>query len=157
MKKIEAYKNEYGDIVVSRDSFEMLLSCLDNQKFINNPVLNGDYLSTSKEDRYKTQREMQETIDFYNTSFRDILHDQYEVSVDKNQRSLRKKFAKTSQSYLPWTSFDLDKIQKHFTENLKRSLSTDYIDLRITEKDNQNNFRDWANEEIKKVQDILND
>jgi len=36
MIKIEAKKDGKGNIIITEDSFEMLLACIDNQKFINN-------------------------------------------------------------------------------------------------------------------------
>lgn len=32
--KVDAIKDGQGNVVISEDSFEMLLNCLDNQKFI---------------------------------------------------------------------------------------------------------------------------
>ena len=78
MVKLDAIK-ENGNIIISEDSFEHLLACLDNQKFaheINADALTGDYK--------KTQREIQEVIDDFNRQCRKLLHS----GQDKNDQSV---------------------------------------------------------------------
>ena len=72
--KVEAIKDGKGNIVITEDSFEMLLACLDNQKFINDTPQNGDSLSVGETVYKTTQQNIQETIDNYNRQCRDILN-----------------------------------------------------------------------------------
>jgi len=72
--KVDAYKDGKGNIVITEDSFEMLLACLDNQKFINESPQNGDSISVGEEKYKSTQTEIQEAIDDYNRECRRILH-----------------------------------------------------------------------------------
>ena len=39
--KLEAKKDGKGNVVISEDSFEMVLACLDNQKFVGEQPQNG--------------------------------------------------------------------------------------------------------------------
>jgi len=55
----------------------MLLSCLDNQKFIGEAPQNCDNISVVKTEYYKTQSDMQEIINKYNIECRKILHQSY--------------------------------------------------------------------------------
>ena len=68
MVELDATK-EGGRISMSEDSFEYLLNCLDNQKFIRD--INADALTC---DYKKTQREIQEAIDNFNRQCRELLH-----------------------------------------------------------------------------------
>jgi hypothetical protein len=66
--KLEAYRIPNA-IVITNDSFEYLLNCLDNQKFVhevNADGLEGDYK--------KNQKEMQDAIDNFNIQCRELLH-----------------------------------------------------------------------------------
>ena len=65
MIKIEAKKDGKGNIIISENSFEMLLACLDNQKFINEPPPNGDALSLEYDEYRKIQKDNQDAIDYY--------------------------------------------------------------------------------------------
>ena len=68
MVKLEG-KKENDKIILSENSFEHLLNCLDNQKFIE--VINADALSCD----YKTiQKENQLAIDDFNKQCRELLH-----------------------------------------------------------------------------------
>lgn len=64
MVKLEARK-ENGQIIISEDSFEHLLNCLDNQKFIDD--VNADALTC---DYKSVQRENQAAIDDFNRQCR---------------------------------------------------------------------------------------
>ena len=68
MVKLEA-KKEDDNVVISEDSFEHLLNCLDNQKFIDD--VNADATTC---DYKKVQRENQEAIDHFNRQCRVLLH-----------------------------------------------------------------------------------
>jgi hypothetical protein len=67
--KLDAFR-ENGRISISENSFEHLLSCLDNQKFIND--INADGLT---EDYKLIQKQSQEAIDDFNRQCRVFLHD----------------------------------------------------------------------------------
>ena len=66
MVKLDAFKKD-GRVNVSEDSFEHLLNCLDNQKFINE--INADALTC---DYKKIQKENQEHIDDFNRQCRKV-------------------------------------------------------------------------------------
>jgi len=68
MVELEA-KKEGSVILISEDSFEHLLSCLDNQKFIND--INADALTG---DYKKTQEQNQAAIDDFNRQCRELLN-----------------------------------------------------------------------------------
>lgn len=69
MVKLDAFKD--GDrISISEGSFEHLLNCLDNQKFVHN--INADSLTC---DYRRVQKETQAAIDDFNRQCRALLHD----------------------------------------------------------------------------------
>ncbi len=61
--KLKAVK-ENGNIIISEDSFEHLLNCLDNQKFMSLPDVQSD----------RTIESMQDPIDDFNRQCRNLLH-----------------------------------------------------------------------------------
>ena len=65
--KLDATKKD-GFVVISEDSFEHLLNCLDNQKFIRE--INADATTC---DYIKVQEESQEAIDDFNRQCRELL------------------------------------------------------------------------------------
>jgi hypothetical protein len=69
MVNLEAHKMKDFDgsimIVISEDSFEHLLNCLDNQKFIPLPEQQSEFEKT----------EMQAYIDDFNHQCRELLHE----------------------------------------------------------------------------------
>lgn len=71
--KIKA-KKEGNNIIIHKDSFEMILIALCNQKFINELPPNGDALSMGKKKYDKTQKDMQECVDGIYHQCMDILH-----------------------------------------------------------------------------------
>ncbi len=83
MVKLEARKKD-GNIIISEDSFEHLLSCLDNQKFVGEFPVNGDSISVGKDKYYKVQNEIQQAIDDFNRQCRDLLHSKDVVVVSSN-------------------------------------------------------------------------
>ncbi len=74
MMKLKMHKDGKGNIVISEDSFEMILACLDNQKFINETPQNGDSIVVGKSKYNKAQKDIQNAIDFYNRECRKVLH-----------------------------------------------------------------------------------
>ncbi len=68
MVKLEA-KKVGNDIVISQRSFEHLLNCLDNQKFIND--VNADALSPDT-DYKQIQEDNQKAIDDFNRQCRKV-------------------------------------------------------------------------------------
>ncbi len=76
MVKLEA-KKVGGNIVISEDSFEHLLNCLDNQKFVGEAPPNGDAMSMAINDP-KGYRQIhidnQKAIDDFNRQCRHVLH-----------------------------------------------------------------------------------
>lgn len=72
--KLEAAKDGEGNIIISENSFEMLLACLDNQKFIHEAPQNGDSISVGENEYKQTQESIQAIIDKYNRACRDVLH-----------------------------------------------------------------------------------
>lgn len=70
MVKLEARATE-KNIIISKDSFDHLLSCLDNQKFIND--VNADALdSMSTNQIHSVQDEIQAAIDDFNRQCRKV-------------------------------------------------------------------------------------
>lgn len=74
MVKLEAKKDGKGQIIISEDSFEHLLSCLDNQKFVGESPPNGDALAMGEKEYNKVQDENQACIDDFNRQCRNLLH-----------------------------------------------------------------------------------
>lgn len=73
MVQLEARATE-TDIIISKDSFEHLLNCLDNQKYAGE--VNADALdSLSTEDIHDVQDNIQTAIDDFNRQCRQVLHD----------------------------------------------------------------------------------
>ena len=72
-KDLEAKTTE-TDVIISKDSFEHLLNCLDNQKFIRE--VNADAVgSMSAEEIHGVQDNAQAVIDDFNRQCRNILRD----------------------------------------------------------------------------------
>jgi len=74
MVKLEAKKDGKGNIIISENSFEHLLSCLDNQKFVWESPPNGDAMSMDKDEYNKIHQDIQDTIDDFNKQCRSLLH-----------------------------------------------------------------------------------
>ncbi len=72
MVKLEASTTE-KDVIISKDSFEHLLNCLDNQKYIRD--VNADALDDmSVEEIHDVQDDMQSAIDNFNRQCRILLN-----------------------------------------------------------------------------------
>jgi hypothetical protein len=113
--KIEAKKDGKGNIVISEDSFEMVLACLDNQKFIGEQPQNGDSISEGEDDYWKIQEDNQKAIDYYNRECRKILHQKYIFSTDESGYFLIKKY-EYQEEITPWTSKDVELIYELFKD-----------------------------------------
>ncbi len=70
MVKLEARK-ENGEIIISEDSFEHLLNCLDNQKFIHD--VNADGMSLGIKKVREIQAKNQAYIDDFSRQCRKLL------------------------------------------------------------------------------------
>lgn len=115
--ELKAIKDGNGNIVITEDSFEMLLTCLDNQKFINEGPQNGDSLAVGKEQYNKTQEEIQTTIDKYNLSGRKILNQKYTISTVEESYFLVKKY-EHQDAITPWTSEDVGLVYELFKDTI---------------------------------------
>ena len=72
MVKIVAYRKG-SNIIIEDDSFEHLLNCLDNQKFVGESPPCGDAMALSTESYNAIQEEIQAAIDDCRKQCRDIL------------------------------------------------------------------------------------
>ncbi len=78
MVELEA-KISGNDIIISQDSFEHLLNCLDNQKFVGEGPCNGDSVAVGKAEYYKVQNDIQTAIDDFNRQCRNLLLEDWEI------------------------------------------------------------------------------
>lgn len=69
MVKLQA-KSTKTDIIISKDSFEHLLNCLDNQKYIKE--INADALEMNVEEIHSIQDDMQAAIDDFGRQCRKV-------------------------------------------------------------------------------------
>ena len=115
MKKIEAKKDGKGNIIISEDSLEMILACLDNQKFVGEQPQNGDSLSVDKDVYWKGQRDIQNTIDHYNRECRKILHQKYVLRTESDGYFLAKKYEHQEED-TEWTGEDVGLVYELFKD-----------------------------------------
>jgi len=113
--KVEAIKDGKGNVVITEDSFEMLLSCLDNQKYVGEAPQNGDSISVGKDEYYKTQKDIQDVIDFYNRECRKILHQKYIFNTEESGYFLTKKY-EHQEKITPWTGEDVGLVYELFKD-----------------------------------------
>lgn len=173
-------KDGKGNIIISEDSFELLLSCLDNQKFINETPQNGDSLSIGGEyNNY--QKDTQNIIDDYNKECRAILNQKYILRTENNGYFLAKKYENQTED-IEWTNKDMGLVYELFKDTriiykdknllpldgsegiavktdptpwlIERPLRYDLEYLTISEDGLIN--RPWKQEEIDKISEILN-
>ena len=97
MMKLEAIKNGKSEIVITEDSFEFLLSCLDNQKFIQSAPQN------------------QIVIDNYNDECRKILHQKYVFETCEDDYFLFKRYM-YQDCITPWSSDDVGKVYELYKD-----------------------------------------
>lgn len=115
MMKIEAKKDGKGNIVISEDSFEMVLACLDNQKFVGEQPQNGDSLSVGEDEYWKGQQDIQNTIDHYNRECRKILHQKYILRTESDGYFLAKKYEHQTED-TEWTGEDIGLVYELFKD-----------------------------------------
>lgn len=145
-----AYKDGNGNIIISEDSFEYLLNCLDNQKFINSAPQN------------------QPIIDRYNIQCRNILNQTYIFDTEHHGYYLYKTY-NLQDILIKWSDNDLYVINNIFKDKkrivqynhngniikneepwlFQRPLQYDLQFLTISE-DGKNN-RPWKIEEIEEI------
>jgi hypothetical protein len=113
--KIEAKKDGKGNIVISEDSFEMILACLDNQKFVGEQPQNGDSLSVGEDNYWKGQEDIQNTIDHYNRECRKILHQKYVLRTECDGYFLAKKYEHQTED-AEWTGEDVGLVYELFKD-----------------------------------------
>lgn len=117
--KVEAIKDGKGNIVITENSFEMLLACLDNQKFVHEAPQNGDSFSVGEATYKTTQKDIQETIDIYNRECRNILHQKYVFGVTHNGLSLYKKYELQNEN-TEWTGEDVGLVYSLFKDTIRK-------------------------------------
>lgn len=113
--KIQAKKDGNGNIIISEDSFEMILMCLESQKFVGEPPQNGDSISVGEDEYNKTQQEIQKTIDSYNKECRKILHQKYILRTESDGYYLAKKYEHQIED-TEWTSKDMGLVYELFKD-----------------------------------------
>lgn len=151
---IDAYKDGKGNVIITEDSFEMLLACLDNQKFVGESPQNGDSLAEGPDSYYKTQNTIQKTIDDYNRTCREILHAGLKPFRDEKKYQLYKRY-ENSELNLEWQPEDVAKIQKVIPNKyFERRLMTDCYTITISDDGHKN--REWSDEEFDIVKKCLN-
>ena len=74
MVKLEAKKDGKDNIIISEDSFEHLLNCLDNQRFVGESPPNGDAMSMDKDEYDNVHVNIQKAIDDFNRQCRSLLN-----------------------------------------------------------------------------------
>jgi len=113
--KLEAKKDGNGNIVISEGSFEMLLACLDNQKFVGESPQNGDSLSDGEDSYWKGQSDIQNTIDNYNRECRKILHQKYILRTEYDGYYLAKRYEHQTED-TEWSGNDVGLVHELFKD-----------------------------------------
>lgn len=113
--KVNAYKDGKGNVVITENSFEMLLSCLDNQKFAHELPTNGDSIAEGELNYKSKQQEIQEIIDEYNRECRNILHQKLIIAVSENGYYLVKSY-ESQDDLIDWSSDDVAKVKELFKD-----------------------------------------
>ena len=131
--KIDARKDGKGNIIITEDSFEMILNCLDNQKFFDGDI--------------KTQK----VIDNYNIQCREVLSRRYNFYTSHDGYTLYKKY-ENQDEIIEWSMEDVNIVNTLFIDNdwcISRPLRYDNVYLTISEDDLNN--RPWEQEEIDRI------
>lgn len=115
MKKIDAKKDGKGNIIISEDSFEMVLNCLDNQKFVGEQPQNGDSFSIGEDEYWKGQQIIQDAIDHCNRECRKILHQKYILRTELDGYCLAKKYEHQTED-TEWTGEDVSLVYELFKD-----------------------------------------
>jgi hypothetical protein len=113
--ELKAKKDGKGNIIITEDSFEMLLACLDNQKFVGEQPPNADAMSMNPNDYWRGQQDIQDVIDKYNRKCREILHQRCILETTHNGLSLLKKYERQEEP-LEWSGEDIGKIYELFKD-----------------------------------------
>ena len=135
MVKIEAKKDGKGNIVISEDSFEMVLVCLDYQKFIGEQPQDVDSRFVGEDKYQKGQGGIQNAIDHYNRECRKILHQKYLIRTESDGYLLAKKYEHQTVD-TEWNDLDVALVHELFR------------DTRIVYKETRNLSRLDGSEEI---------
>jgi len=98
MVKVEATKDGLGNIIITENSFEYLLNCLDNQKFL-------------------TTQDMQDYIDFYNRECRKILNQRYVFEAIDDGYFLTKRYLYQNK-ITPWSGDDVGLVYELFKDTI---------------------------------------
>lgn len=153
---VEAKKDGLGNVIITENSFEMLLACLDNQKFVCEAPQNGDSIAVGEEQYKQTQQSIQATIDEYNRASRDILHQKLLIDVDKEEKIFLIKKYELQEQYIPWNSDEIIKIKSLFNESfhIERNVFYGEVFLSISEDGKAN--RTWNDSEIYDIQKLFN-
>lgn len=112
---IEAKKDGKGNIIISENSFEMLLACLDNQKFVGGSPQNVDSLPIGIENYWKGHQETQKLIEDYNRQCRKILYQKYVFDTTHNGLSLYKKYQYQYENII-WDNNDVALVYELFKD-----------------------------------------
>lgn len=100
--KVDAIKDGKGNIVISEDSFEMLLSYLDNQKYVGEGPINVD-------------QDIQKSIDDFNKKCREILHQKYIFETREDGYFLAKRYQHQNE-LTKWEGDDVGKVYELFKD-----------------------------------------
>jgi hypothetical protein len=150
--KIVARKDGNGNVIITEDSFEMILNCLDNQKFLPIPP-------QSRGGEYGHQKDveiMQDAIDQYNTRCREILNEKYIAETLLDGLYLGKKL-EHQEGYSDWNKEEAITIQDVLSKNGKVMIKRfNGVFEFITIAENGQKNRPWTQMEIDQVQEIIN-
>jgi len=100
MVKLEAIKDGLGNIIITEDSFDFLLTCLDNQKFIQGSPPDNQII-----------------IDNYNDKCRKVLHQHYIFETYEDDYFLYKKY-RYQDEITPWSGDDVSKVYELFKDTI---------------------------------------
>jgi len=115
MITLELKKDGNGNIVISEESFEMLLACLDNQKFVGESPQNGDSVSVGNENYWKGQQDIQNTIDLFNRECRKMLHQKYVFKTSHDGYYLQKRYEHQTET-TKWSGNDVNLVYSLFKD-----------------------------------------
>jgi hypothetical protein len=96
----DAIKDGNNNIIITEESFDFLLYCLDNQKFIQGSPSENQYI-----------------IDNYNDQCRKILHQKYVFETFEDGYFLAKRY-KYQDKITPWSGEDVSKVYELFKDTL---------------------------------------
>ena len=156
--KIGAKKDGKGNIIITENSFEMLLGCLDNQKFVGESPQNGDSISVGKDEYYHTQDDIQQVIDEYNRECRKILHQKLLFEIIEDGYFLIKKY-EYQDDLINWEFSEVLQVRELFELfnpeiYIERNVFTSESNLTIG--DGKKN-RPWKTEEIEMIKKLFNE